>query len=100
MQQTPIKVPDSHVDLLERPLFAHFATIAVDGSPRGNPMWFLWDAEAGVLTLTHTHQRFNFRSLRENPRAALSITATTDLYPYLQVRGQSATAAPDPTAAF
>ncbi|MFJ4920163.1 pyridoxamine 5'-phosphate oxidase family protein [Streptomyces sp. NPDC088725] len=34
-------IPDSHKDLLERPLFGHLATIrAADGGPQVNPMWF------------------------------------------------------------
>ena len=56
--------PDSHLDLLARPLFAHFATVAGDCSPRVNPMWFLWDAEEGVFKLTHTKERHNFRYLQ------------------------------------
>jgi hypothetical protein len=31
-------IPDSHRDLLERPLFAHLATIRPDGKPQVNPM--------------------------------------------------------------
>jgi len=100
MQQTPVKLPDSHLDLLERPLFAHFATVAADGSPRVNPMWFLWDADAGVLKLTHTNQRHNFRYLKSNPRVALSITDPDDQYRYLQVRGEIEKVEDDPTGAF
>ncbi len=100
MQQTPVKLPNSHLDLLERPLFAHFATVAGDGSPRVNPMWFLWDAEAGVLKLTHTNQRHNFRYLKSNQRVALSITDPDDQYRYLQVRGEIEKVENDPTGAF
>jgi hypothetical protein len=35
--------PESHADLLERPLFAHLATIRPDGSPQSSVMWFAWD---------------------------------------------------------
>jgi PPOX class probable F420-dependent enzyme len=100
MQQIPVKLPDSHLDLLERPLFAHFATVARDGSPRVNPMWFLWDPENGVLKLTHANQRFNFRYLKENPHVALSITDPDDQYRYIQVRGQIEKVEDDPTGAF
>jgi PPOX class probable F420-dependent enzyme len=100
MDAMPAQPPESHRDLLDRPLFAHFATVASDGSPRVNPMWFLWDAEAGVLKLTHTSQRYNFRYLKENPRVALSITDPDDQYRYLQVRGQIEQMDEDPTGAF
>ena len=92
--------PDAYLDLLERPLFAHFATVARDGSPRVNPMWFLWDNTAGVLKLTHTNQRHNYRYLQRNPRVAFSITDPDDQYRYLQLRGEVAGVEADPTGAF
>jgi PPOX class probable F420-dependent enzyme len=95
-----IRPPDSHLDLLERPLFAHFATVARDGSPRVNPMWFQWDNAAGVLKLTHTNQRHNYRYLQNNPRVALSITDPDNQYRYLQLRGVIEKVDPDPTGAF
>ena len=95
-----VRPPDSHLDLLQRPLFAHFATVARDGSPRVNPMWFLWDNDAGVLKLTHTNQRHNFRYLQRNPRVALSITDPDDQYRYLQLRGEVEHVEADPTGAF
>jgi PPOX class probable F420-dependent enzyme len=100
MDQTAVRPPASHLDLLERPLFAAFATVASDGSPRVNPMWFLWDNEAGVLKLTHTDQRHNFRYLQQNPRVALSITDPDNQYRYLQLRGEIEQVERDPTGAF
>jgi nitroimidazol reductase NimA-like FMN-containing flavoprotein (pyridoxamine 5'-phosphate oxidase superfamily) len=47
-------VPESHVDLLERPLFAHLATSREDGWPQVNPMWFAWDGTYLKLTGTAT----------------------------------------------
>ena len=95
-----VRPPDSHLDLLERPLFAHFATVATDGSPRVNPMWFLWDNQAGVLKLTHTNERHNYRYLGKNPRVALSIIDPDDGYRYLQLRGEIEQVDADPTGAF
>ena len=100
MQQTAVRPPESHLDLLERPLFAHFATVAGDGSPRVNPMWFLWDNDAGVLRLTHTNQRHNYRYLQRNPHVALSITDPENQYRYLQLRGDIEKVEPDPTGEF
>jgi PPOX class probable F420-dependent enzyme len=95
-----VALPASHLDLLGQPLFAHFATVAADGSPRVNPMWFLWDADAGVLKLTHTRNRHNFRYLQQEPRVALSITDPNDPYRYLQVRGVIERVEDDPTGVF
>ena len=100
MAETLTKPPETHLDLLERPLFAHFATVAADGSPRVNVMWFLWDPTAGVIKMTHTNQRHNYRYLQSNPRVALSIADPDDQYRYLQVRGEVEHVEPDPTGAF
>ncbi|GAC1615528.1 MAG: PPOX class F420-dependent oxidoreductase [Candidatus Dormibacteraceae bacterium] len=92
--------PDTHLDLLERPLFAHFATVREDGAPQVNPMWFKWDAEAGVIKLTHTRTRYNYRYLQREPRVALSITDPDDQYRYLSVRASIEREEADPTGAF
>ncbi len=92
--------PESHLDLLVRPLFGHFATVAADGSPRVNPMWFLWDAESGLLKLTHTKTRHNYRYLQTQPRVALSVVDPDDGYRYLQLRGEVEKVEDDPTGGF
>jgi PPOX class probable F420-dependent enzyme len=91
--------PESHRDLLERPLFAHFATVRSDGAPLVNPMWFLWDDE-GVFKLTHTKNRHNYRYMQREPRVALSIADPDDQYRYLQARGVVDNIEDDPTGHF
>jgi PPOX class probable F420-dependent enzyme len=95
-----VRPPEQYIDLLERPLFAHFATVTSDGSPLVNPMWFKWDGTAGVLKLTHTNERHNFRHLQKNPRVALSITDPDNQYRYIQIRGVVDHVEADPTGAF
>jgi PPOX class probable F420-dependent enzyme len=85
MDQSTPQVPDSHRDLLERPLIAHVATIRPDGGPQVNPVWFGWDGER--IRLTHTRTRQKFRNLQAEPRVALSITDPDDEQRYLEVRG-------------
>jgi PPOX class probable F420-dependent enzyme len=92
--------PATHLDLLERPLFAHFATVTSDGAPLVNPMWFLWDGEQGVIKLTHTNNRHNYRYLQREPRVAFSIADPDDGYRYLQIRGVVDRIDPDPTGGF
>ncbi len=92
--------PDSHRDLLERPLFAHLATVREDGAPVVNPMWFLWDAERGRVRMTHTRTRHNFGNIKAEPRVALAIQDPDDPYRYLQVRGVVDHVEDDPTGEF
>jgi PPOX class probable F420-dependent enzyme len=95
-----ISVPETHRDLLERPLFAHWATVRADGAPQVNPMWFLWDGDEGVIKLTHTNTRHNYRYLQQEPRVAFSITDPENEYRYLQVRGTVESIEDDPTGSF
>lgn len=92
--------PDTHLDLLEKPLFAHFATRRSDGAPQVNPMWFLWDPESGTVKLTHTSERHNFRYVQEEPRIALSIIDPDSGYRYLSMRGVIERIEADPTGGF
>ncbi|MFI5844643.1 PPOX class F420-dependent oxidoreductase [Catenuloplanes sp. NPDC051500] len=78
-------VPESHADLLERPVFAHLATVRPDGSPQSSVMWFAWDGE--VIRMTHTKTRQKFRNLGKEPRVALSLADPEDQYRFLEVRG-------------
>ena len=87
------ELPASHADLLERPTFAHLATVAPDGSPHTSVMWFVWDGE--VLRFTHTSTRQKFKNLQVEPRIALSIHDPEDGYRSLEVRGVVESTVPD-----
>ena len=95
-----MKPPESHLDLLERPLFAHFATVRSDGAPLVNPMWFVYDPAANRIRLTHTRTRHNYRYLKAEPRVALSITDPEDQYRYVQFRGEIENEEADPEGTF
>jgi PPOX class probable F420-dependent enzyme len=95
-----VKPPESHRDLLERPLFAHLATVTADGAPLSNPMWFVYDADANRVRLTHTRTRHNYRYLQREPRVSLSIADPDDQYRYLQLRGVVEREEADPEGAF
>ena len=79
------EVPASHADLLEKPLFAHLATVRPDGSPQSSIMWFGWDGSR--IRMTHTRRRQKFANLSREPRVALSIADPDDQYRFLEIRG-------------
>lgn len=81
----PIEVPDSHVDLLTRPMFAHLATVRPDGGPQTQVMWFVWDGER--IRMTHTKTRQKYRNFQTEPRVALSIAEPDNPYRFLEIRG-------------
>jgi PPOX class probable F420-dependent enzyme len=78
-------LPESHADLLERPLFGNLATVRPDGAPQNNVMWFAWDGSR--IRMTHTKQGQKFHNLEREPRVALSIADPDDPYRFLEVRG-------------
>jgi PPOX class probable F420-dependent enzyme len=89
----PTDLPQSHRSLLERPLFAHLATVRPDGAPQSSVMWFAWDGE--LVRFTHTSTRQKFRNLEREPRVALSIVDPDDGYRYLELRGTVVSITPD-----
>ncbi|MFT4200271.1 PPOX class F420-dependent oxidoreductase [Gordonia sp. (in: high G+C Gram-positive bacteria)] len=91
-------IPDSHRDLLDRPLYAHLATIRPDGSPQVNPMWFSFDGE--YVYFTNTTVRQKYRNVTAEPRVAFSVNDPEQPYRYLEVRGVVERIDPDPAAAF
>ncbi len=92
------EVPASHVDLLERPMFAHLATVRPDGAPQSSVMWFAWDGSR--IRMTHTSTRQKFANLAREPRVALSIADPDDQYRFLEVRGTVEKIEDDPGGEF
>jgi PPOX class probable F420-dependent enzyme len=91
-------VPASHADLLEKPTFAHLATVRPDGSPQTSVMWFDWDGSR--IRMTHTSTRQKFANLAHEPRVALSIADAGDQYRFLEVRGTVEGIEADPGGEF
>jgi PPOX class probable F420-dependent enzyme len=89
------QIPEGYNDLLERPLFAHVAVVARDGSPRSYPMWFLY--EDGFLSFTNTTGRPQTRILRRTSRFAMSILDPDQPYRYLGVAATVEDITPDPS---
>lgn len=92
-------LPETHADLLQRPLFAHLATVRPDGSPQSSVMWFAWDGDR--IQITHTKTRQKFANLAREPRVAMSIADPDDEYRMIEVRGVvESTVDDDATASF
>ena len=91
-------LPTSHQDLLERPLFAHLATVRPDGSPQSSAMWFAWDGSR--VRFTHTSARQKYRNLLAEGRVAFHVQDPANPYRTLEVRGRVESMGPDQDAAF
>ncbi len=83
MSSNPI--PETHLDLLERPLLAHTATIGPRGEPQTNPVWFLYEDGALVIAIHPTGQKM--RNLQRDPRVSVSMADPDNPIHYLEIRG-------------
>jgi PPOX class probable F420-dependent enzyme len=92
------ELPESHADLLERPLFAHLATIRPDGSPQSSVMWFAWDGRR--VRFSHTSTRQKYRNLLADGRVSFHVQDPGNAYRTLEVRGRVESMEPDPDATF
>jgi len=93
-----VELPQSHADLLERPLFAHLATIRPDGSPQSSVMWFAWDGRR--VRFSHTSTRQKYRNLLADGRLSFHVQDPGNAYRTLEVRGRVESMEPDADAAF
>ncbi|MCA9535386.1 MAG: PPOX class F420-dependent oxidoreductase [Myxococcales bacterium] len=79
-------IPDSHLDLLDKPAFAHVATLMKDGSPQVTPVWI--DREGDLVVINSAAGRVKDKNLRRDGRVAFSITDPSNPYRMLAVRGK------------
>ncbi len=82
---TPKPIPQSHVDLLERPLIGSLATTLPNGTPQVTAVWFNY--EGGLLYVNTAVGRLKDRAVRKTPYLALMVVDPDNMYRYIQVRG-------------
>jgi PPOX class probable F420-dependent enzyme len=72
--------------LIDRPNFAHLATLMPDGSPHSTPVWV--DREGENLVICMSERSLKGRNTHRDPRVALSIVDFDDPYAEAQIRGR------------
>jgi PPOX class probable F420-dependent enzyme len=88
-----IALSDEIKALLDRPNFAHLATLMPDGSPQSAPVWV---AREGDRILIATGEgSLKARNTRRDPRISLSIADMDDPYMEAQLRGRVVERRPD-----
>jgi PPOX class probable F420-dependent enzyme len=80
-------IPEQSFDILERKCFAHVATVRRDGRLSNNPVALIWDGRH--VRFSTRKKLVKYRSLREDPRIALSIPDPTNIWRYLEIRGRA-----------
>ena len=80
--------------LVDRPNFAHLATLMPDGSPNATPVWVGRDGDR--LIICTGESSLKAKNTRRDPRLALSIVDFTNPYEEVQIRGRVVERRPDP----
>lgn len=79
--------------LVDRPNFAHLATLTSDGSPLSTPVWV--GREGDRLLVCTNEKSLKARNTRRDARVALSIVDFDNPYEELQLRGRVVERRPD-----
>jgi len=80
--------------LIDRPNFAHLATLMPDGSPQSVPVWI--GREGENLVICTGESSLKATNTRRDPRVALSIVDFANPYEEVQIRGRVGERRPDP----
>ena len=78
-------IPESHRDLLDRPLLAMLGTIQPDGTPQVMPMWA--DLADGLVRVNTARGRQKHANMVRNPHVSLLVVDPDDEFRFIEVRG-------------
>ncbi len=80
--------------LIDRPNFAHLATLMPDGSPQAVPVWI--GREGEHIVVCTGENSLKGKNTNRDPRIALSIVDFKNPYEEVQIRGRVVERRPDP----
>lgn len=78
-------LPESHIDLLERPVLVTLVTVMPDGQPQATPVWA--DVDDGMIRVNTVTGRQKHKNLRERKQATILAIDPDDPMRYIEVRG-------------
>ena len=78
-------IPDSHRDLLDRPLLAMLGTIQPDGTPQVMPMWA--DLADGHVRVNTAVGRQKHANMMRNPHVSVLVVDPDDDFRFIEIRG-------------
>ncbi len=80
-------VPERYQDILDSTALGHLATVAPDGRPQVNPVWFI--SNGSYVYLSVKPETAKYRNLRANPNVAMSVADPANPDRYVEVRGEA-----------
>ncbi|MFI5258128.1 MAG: PPOX class F420-dependent oxidoreductase [Candidatus Limnocylindrales bacterium] len=82
---TEAKVPDSHLDLLTRPIHGVLTTMMPDGQPQSSLVWVDYDGKCALVNTTR--ERRKGRNMEADARVSLLVVDPADTARFIQIRG-------------
>lgn len=81
----PAQIPDSHRDLLDRPIIAALGTLMPDGQIQITPVWCSYNGTHIIVNATADRQKH--KNMVERPNITIMVFDPDDQFRYLEVRG-------------
>jgi PPOX class probable F420-dependent enzyme len=82
-----LPIPESHRDLLTRPIHGVLTTMMPDGQPQSSLVWCDEDGECARLNTTRERQKGH--NMQTNPNVSLLIVDPEDTSRYIEIRGEA-----------
>lgn len=79
-------IPESHIDLLDRPILAMLATVQPDNQPQVTPVWA--DVEDGLIRVNTAAGRQKYKNLVSRPQATLLVVDPENPFRFVEIRGK------------
>lgn len=81
-----LPIPESHIDLLTRPIHGVFTTMMPDGQPQSCLVWC--DEDGQCARVNTTRERQKGKNMLANPKVSLLIVDPEDTSRYIELRGE------------
>lgn len=78
-------IPDSHKDLLERPVVVSLVTVMPDGQPQATPVWVDYDGEYIIVNTARGRQKD--KNMTERAKVTVLSIDPDNGYRWMEVRG-------------
>jgi PPOX class probable F420-dependent enzyme len=88
LRHAPVRIPDTHRDLLIRPIHGILSTLLPDGQPHVSLVWV--DYDGTHLRLNTALERRKCRNMQANPKVTLLVVDPQQSNRWIEVRGRVA----------
>lgn len=81
-----VQIPETHIDLLDRPIVVTLSTVMPNGQPQSTPIWA--DTKDGVVRVNTVAGRQKYKNLVERPMATVLAIDPENPMRWMELRGK------------